>query len=160
MNGGAPGSALESHYRFLLWLVPIAERFPRSQKFLLGGRIQGTALDVLEELATWQPSDRLAQADPGIEKLRFLLAHDLRCLDSRRYEHAARGLGSRTLRRAAQRRIVTASPLPGFRQAARPAPLVRVCSEGFRARSLSSAPVFFPAACPCPEMPSRIARRP
>ena len=41
------GPALESHYRFLLWLVPAVERFPRSQKFLLGDRIQGTAPDVL-----------------------------------------------------------------------------------------------------------------
>jgi hypothetical protein len=35
-------------YRFLLWLVPTVEKFPRSQKFLLGDRIQTTALDVLE----------------------------------------------------------------------------------------------------------------
>ena len=50
MNGGAreTGPALESHYRFLLWLVPTVERFPRSQKFLLGDRIQGATLDVLE----------------------------------------------------------------------------------------------------------------
>ena len=39
------GPALESHYRFLLWLVPAVERFPRSRKFLLGGRIQRTALE-------------------------------------------------------------------------------------------------------------------
>ena len=31
-------------YRFLLWLVPTVEKFPRSQKFLLGDRIQATAL--------------------------------------------------------------------------------------------------------------------
>ena len=100
MNGGAreTGPALEAHYRFLLWLVPTVERFPRSQKFLLGDRIQGTALDVLEDLIeatyTRRREDRLAQANLGIEKLRFLfrLAHDLRCLDSRRYEHAARCL--------------------------------------------------------------------
>ena len=36
------GAALEAHYRFLLWLVPAVERFPRSQKFLLGDRIQYT----------------------------------------------------------------------------------------------------------------------
>ena len=35
---------------FLLWLVPALERFPRSQKFLLGDRIQGMALDTLESL--------------------------------------------------------------------------------------------------------------
>ncbi len=49
--GGQPdgarstGAALEAHYRFVLWLVPAVERFPRSQKFLLGDRIQGAALD-------------------------------------------------------------------------------------------------------------------
>jgi hypothetical protein len=44
------GPALESAYRFLLWLIPAVEKFPRSQKFLLGDRIQSTALDVLERL--------------------------------------------------------------------------------------------------------------
>ena len=42
------GPALHAHYRFILWLVPAVARFPRSQKFLLGDRIQG--LDVLEAL--------------------------------------------------------------------------------------------------------------
>ena len=92
------GPALESHYRFLLWLVPAVERFPRSQKFLLGDRIQRTALDVLESLIdatyTRQRGHHLARANLGLEKLRFLfrLAHDLRILDHRRYEHAARRL--------------------------------------------------------------------
>ena len=33
------GPALESHYRFVVWLVPVLERFPRTQKFLFGDRI-------------------------------------------------------------------------------------------------------------------------
>ena len=37
-------------YRFILWLIPAVEKFPRSQTFLLGDRIQSTALDVLERL--------------------------------------------------------------------------------------------------------------
>jgi len=92
------GPALEAHYRFLLWLVPTLERFPRSQKFLLGDRIQSNTLDVLESLVeatyTRQRGPHLNRANLGIEKLRFLLrlAHDLRYLDSRRYEHAARCL--------------------------------------------------------------------
>lgn len=45
------GPAVEAMYRFLLWLVPAVEKFPRSQKFLLGDRIQATGLDVLERLA-------------------------------------------------------------------------------------------------------------
>lgn len=82
----------------MVWLVPALERFPRSQKFLLGDRIQGTALDVLESLIeatyTRRRRDHLARANLGIEKLRFLcrLAWELRCLDRRRYEYAARRL--------------------------------------------------------------------
>lgn len=92
------GPALEAHYRFLLWLVPAVERFPRSQKFLLGDRMQRTALDVLESLIeatyTRQRGHHLVRANLGIEKLRVLcrLAHDLHHLDRRRYEHAARCL--------------------------------------------------------------------
>jgi hypothetical protein len=92
----ATGPALEAMYRFLLWLVPTVEKFPKSQKFLLGDRIQSTALDVLELLvdATYS-KDRarlLAAANLALERLRFLfrLAADLRHLDLRRYEYAAR----------------------------------------------------------------------
>ena len=54
------GPALEAMYRFLLWLIPAVEKFPRSQKFLLGDRIQNAALDVLERLieATLYPATR------------------------------------------------------------------------------------------------------
>ena len=92
------GPALEAHYRFLLWLVPAVECFPRSQRFLLGDRIQNTALDVLESLTeatcTRQRGPHLARANLGLEKLRFLmrLAHDLGPPDHRSYKHAARCL--------------------------------------------------------------------
>ena len=92
------GAALESHYRFILWLVPAVDRFPRSRKFLLGDRIQTTALDVLERLieATYTKNrgSCLAAANLGLEKLRFLfrLARDLKILDLRRYEFAARSI--------------------------------------------------------------------
>ena len=90
--------APEAWYRFLPWLVPALERFPRRQKFLLGDRIQSTALDVLESLGeatyTRARESHLARANLGIEKLRILvrLAMDLEYLDPRRYEHAARAL--------------------------------------------------------------------
>jgi|TARA_B100000315_G_scaffold236590_1_gene252568 hypothetical protein len=85
-------------YRFMLWVVPTVEKFPRSQRFLLGDRIQGTALDVMERLIeatyTRQRSALLREANLGIEKLRILfrLATDLRHLDKKRYEHSAREL--------------------------------------------------------------------
>ena len=83
-------------YQLILWLVPTVEKFPRSQKFLLGDRIQSVALDVLEKLieATYT-RDRgsiLVRANLELEKLRYMirLATDLKYLDNRRYEHAAR----------------------------------------------------------------------
>ena len=92
------GPALEATYQFLLWLVPTVEKFPRSQKFLLGDRIQATALGVLEGLveATYSRArtSALGQVNMALEKLRFLLrlAHDLHHLDGRRYEFAARSI--------------------------------------------------------------------
>jgi hypothetical protein len=98
MNERIGGPAVESCYRFLLWLEPTLEKLPRSQKFLLGDRLQATALDVLERLieATYsrQRGNLLAQANLGLEKLRFLfrLGKDLRHIDLKCYEHAARRL--------------------------------------------------------------------
>ena len=91
------GPAVESMYRFVLWLVPAAEKFPRGQEFLLGDRLQATALDVLERIEATYTRDRrrhLAPANLGIETLRFLcrLAKDLGHLNGRCYEYAARAL--------------------------------------------------------------------
>ncbi len=92
------GPALEAHRRFLLWLIPTLDKFPRAQRFLLGDRIETTALDVLERLieATFTRERRtmLQQANLGLEKLRHLmrLAHELGFLDPRRYEYSARAI--------------------------------------------------------------------
>ena len=92
------GIAVERAYQFLLWLIPTLDKFPRSQKFLLGDRIHALALDVLEGLieATYTRERReiLARVNLRLEKLRFLfrLAKDLRHLELRRYEHAAEEL--------------------------------------------------------------------
>jgi hypothetical protein len=95
-NARRTGPALEAMYRFQLWLIPTIEKFPRSQKFLLGDRMQEIALDVIERLieATYARNRRpaLLAANLGLQKLRiwFRLVQDLRYLDPRRYEHAAR----------------------------------------------------------------------
>ena len=92
------GVALEKTYRFLLWLVPTVEKFPRAQKFLLGDRMQTLALDVQENLieATYSrsPTPHLLACNLRLEKLRFLfrLAMDLHYLDLSRYEFAARAI--------------------------------------------------------------------
>ena len=97
-NSKRTGPAIEAHYRFLLWLIPTIEKFPRTHKFTVGERIEKTALDVLEALIeatyTKERAQHLRRANLGVEKLRFLLrlAMDLSILDRTRYEHAARAL--------------------------------------------------------------------
>ena len=97
-NAKTTGAAVEAHFQFVMWLVPTVEKFPRTQRFLLGDRIQSTALDVLERLIeatyTRDRKGHLTRANLGIEKLRFLfrLAVELHYLDRRRYAHAARTL--------------------------------------------------------------------
>ncbi len=84
--------------RFIRWLIPTVEKFPRSQKFLLGDRIQTMTLDVLERLIeasyTRERRAALQAANLGVEKLRYLfrIAHDLHYIDFKKYEHAARSL--------------------------------------------------------------------
>ena len=105
------GQALDCHYRFILWLIPTLARFPRSQKFLLGDRMQNTAIDILEALieATYT-KDRdgpLLRANLGLEKLRFFirLSRDLKYLDPRRHEFAVRSLNETGRRVGAWRRV-------------------------------------------------------
>lgn len=89
---------LEKMYQFVLWLIPTVEKFPRSQKFLLGDRLQSSALDVLEGLVdaayTRNRGAILQRVNLGLEKLRYLirLAKDLHYLDLSRYEFAARAI--------------------------------------------------------------------
>ena len=76
MSGGSErgarrvGPAVESIYRFVLWLVPAVEKFPRRQKFLLGDGLQATALDLLERLveATYTRDRRLGSV-PAVPSL-------------------------------------------------------------------------------------------
>jgi hypothetical protein len=50
-NSRRTGAAIEAHYRFLAWLAPTIEKFPKSHKFTVGDRIETISLDLLEALA-------------------------------------------------------------------------------------------------------------
>ena len=82
-------------YQLVRWLIPTVDRFPRRQKFLLGDRIQTTALAGLERLVeatfTRNRGRLLDRVNVDLDKLRLLLrlAKELGYLDLRRYEHAA-----------------------------------------------------------------------
>ncbi len=87
---------LEEQFRFLLWLIPALDKFPRSQKFLLGDRIQTLAQEVLESLIeanyTRDRRPHLVKANMALEKLRYFvrISVEMQYLDKRRYEFAAR----------------------------------------------------------------------
>jgi len=82
-------------YDLLKWSIPTIEKFPRSQRFLLGDRIENHILDVLELLISANYSrekiDCLRKANFKIEMLRFLwrLTLDLKYLNTRRYEYVS-----------------------------------------------------------------------
>ncbi len=91
---------LEEHFRFLQWLVPTLERFPRSQRFALGDRVQALAQELLELLIeanyTRERRPHLRRANLVLEKLRYFvrLCVELHYLDRKRYEFAARSMDS------------------------------------------------------------------
>jgi len=74
------------------------ERFPRTHRYPLGGRIADTALDLLEALLAAAYGSRraiaLERAQHRVNTLRFLLrlAKDLRLLAANGYGHASERL--------------------------------------------------------------------
>jgi hypothetical protein len=84
-------------YDFLLWLIPLTLKFPRSQRFLLAERLSKMALDFYDLIleAVMEPErqdERLDAADRLLTKIRLYLrlSYDLKCISSGQMEHAAR----------------------------------------------------------------------
>ncbi len=83
-------------YDFLLWLLPLTLKFPKSQRFLLAERLGKLALDFYElildaVLETSEAAEKLDQADRMLNKIRLYirLSRDLQCISLGQYEHAA-----------------------------------------------------------------------
>lgn len=79
-------------YDLLLYLIPQISKFPRSQKYLLGDRLEIIILDVLEILleATYSrdKAPLLSKANIKLEKARYYvrLCKDLKLMDLQRYQ--------------------------------------------------------------------------
>ena len=88
--------AVTKLYDFLLWMIPKIEKFPRSQKFVLGDRIENLMLDILELLIeaaySRKKQQMLRDANLKLEKLRYLirLSKDLKLINLKGYEFCAR----------------------------------------------------------------------
>ena len=91
-------SALTKTYDLIVWVVPTLEKFPKSQRFLLGDRIQSALLDILENLIraaySKNKENALREANFKLETVRYLirLCKDLKYLSIRRYEFASRSI--------------------------------------------------------------------
>ena len=84
-------------YDFLLWLIPLTLKFPKSQRFLLAERLSGMALDFYDLIleAVIRPdvqNKKIIEADQMLTKIRLYvrLSYDLKCLSLGQLEHAAR----------------------------------------------------------------------
>ena len=99
----SPSAAQESPlfsrlHDLLLWLTQRVEKFPRSQRFLLGSRLLDSgfachaALIRARKVATPLRAEALLQADIHLETTRqqLRLAFELRCLTPDQFEYGAR----------------------------------------------------------------------
>jgi hypothetical protein len=90
--------AITKLYDFILWMIPKLEKFPRSQKFLLGDRIEMLMLDIPQLLIEAAYSKRkqalLQSANLKLEQMRYLvrLSKDLKLLNLKAYEFSARAI--------------------------------------------------------------------
>ena len=90
--------AITKLYDYLLWLIPKLDQFPRSQKFVLGDRIEILLLDTLDLLIDAAYSKRkynqLRTANLKLESLRYQmrLCKDLKLISLKSYEYSARAI--------------------------------------------------------------------
>lgn len=91
---------IQKTYDLVCWACQHVGRFPRKHRFTLGERLERRLYDLLEGLIqaryTKDRAGLLRQANLVLEVLRYQvrLAHDLRCLRTASYEHAARELNA------------------------------------------------------------------
>ncbi len=91
-------NVLTKVYDLLLWIIPQLEKLPRSQRYLLGDRIETMLLDimdlVIQSIYTKDKASFLKEANLKIEKLRYLirLTFDLKYIGISKYEYISKCL--------------------------------------------------------------------
>jgi len=82
-------------YDLILWLYPTVNKFPKSQRFVLGQQIENTVLEILKGIIQAnQESNKLPyfkQISIDLDKLRILirLSKDLKFISLRQYQFVA-----------------------------------------------------------------------
>ena len=84
-------------FDLLVYLLQVADKFPRNQRFTLGRRVQEIGLgflDLLLQARKCEPGAQvglLRQADLELDRLRYTvrLCHEINLLSQKQYLHAA-----------------------------------------------------------------------
>ncbi len=82
-------------YDFILWIYPAVNKFPKSQRFVLGQRIENKTLDLVQSIvianSEREKTAALKKASVELDELRMLvrLSKDLCFLSVRQYGLAA-----------------------------------------------------------------------
>jgi len=85
----------EKTYELILWLYPLINKFPKSQRFVLGQQIETAALEILKGVI-YANQERyktpvLSKISVELDILRILirLSHDLKFIGIRQYQFGA-----------------------------------------------------------------------
>ena len=84
--------------KFMDWLVPVADKFPKVARFTFSQRLTNLGLDMVEDLVEARHSKRnsaiLKRANLRLEKLRVILrlSHQQKYLSHKQYEFASKAL--------------------------------------------------------------------
>ncbi|MDO8482478.1 MAG: diversity-generating retroelement protein Avd [bacterium] len=85
----------EKTYELILWIYPAVNKFPKSQRFVLGQQIENTVLNILKGIIQAN-SERvklpyLKQVSVELDKLRIIirLSKDMKFFAIRQYEFAS-----------------------------------------------------------------------
>jgi len=88
-------SIFEKTYELILWLYPTVNKFPKSQRFVLGQQIENTVLEILKGIIQANHERNklgfLQQISVDLDKLRILirLSKDLKFINIKQYQFAA-----------------------------------------------------------------------
>jgi hypothetical protein len=86
-------------FDLLAWLLPMTQKFPKDQRFVLAARVQNTAFNFYEEITAASLSknkaEHLAQADIELQRLRLYLrlCQRMQFFSEGQYEHVFKLVG-------------------------------------------------------------------
>lgn len=82
-------------YDLILWMYPLINKFPKSQRFVLGQQLENTLLDILKGIIQANQErnklEILKQVSIDLDKFRILyrLAKDLKFMSVKQYQFGA-----------------------------------------------------------------------